>query len=455
MTTVTYKQVVHELWRRGHLSYKLQPQQRPIYDQIRTLPENVDEAVVLCARQFGKSVLGVLLAIEDCIRYPNRCILIVGPTLVQTKDIVSPRMMLLTQDAPPGLIRRAKSENRWYIGQSELIIGGFDVNSSSQRGKTVQTIYIEEIVDSHPDKYIEAMRSDLGPAMTRSDAGKMIFLTTPPKIPDHPFLTETVVQARLNDAFHKYTIYDNKELSKAQFDACVRRAGGKKSVDFQREYECKVVRDSSIVVVPAFDETKHVRPLQMPGYFNLQIAMDWGGVRDHTVGLLYCYSYHDNRMYVLQEFHCGPNVGTNEIVKGMREMEAERFIKKRAVDAPGQIMVDLSTMHNYDVQLPPKDDWKAQINALNVAFSEDRLWVSPDCPFLIETLRSGVFNKNRTDFERTRTLGHCDAIAALMYGHRTLDRSNPFPDVVPDNTFIPPQENHINLTGKKFGAYNR
>jgi hypothetical protein len=34
----------------------------------------------------------------------------------------------------------------------------------------------------------------------------------------------------------------------------------------------------------------------------------------------------------------------------------------------------------------------------------------------------------RTDFERTSALGHCDAIAAIMYGLRTQDKSNPYHD---------------------------
>lgn len=187
--TTTYDglESCHALWRVGDLGYQLWPQQIPIYDGVRSLPPSVSEAVVLCARQFGKSHLEVILAVEDCLRYPNSCILIIGPTLKQTTQIVTPRLKEISRDAPPGLVTQSKSESKWIVGSSELVIGGMDINSSSQRGKSVQNIYVEEIVDSKPDDYLESLRSDIGPALTHSKGGRILFITTPPKVPDHPF----------------------------------------------------------------------------------------------------------------------------------------------------------------------------------------------------------------------------------------------------------------------------
>lgn len=164
--------VKQKLWQLGMLKWKLWNQQRPIYETVRGLPDNTGTAVVLCARQFGKSYLGALLAVEDCIRYPGCSVLIVGPTIKQTVDIVHQSLKKIAEDAPPGLINRSKSETRWYIGDSELIVGGFDVsNATRQRGKTIQSIYLEELVDSNPDQYNETIRSDLGPALTHSKGG--------------------------------------------------------------------------------------------------------------------------------------------------------------------------------------------------------------------------------------------------------------------------------------------
>ena len=417
---------IEELWRLGILSWKLWPQQLPIYDQMRSLSPEVDEAVLLCARQFGKSHLGTLCAIEDCIRYPDRCILIMGPTIKQTRDIVSPRLRRIAADAPKGLIRPSKSEGKWYIGDSELVLGGFEQHSGSQRGKTVQNVYIEEIVDADPDKYEDSLRSDIGPALTHSDCGKIIFLTTLPKLPDHPFIVDTMSRAEMNGALYRYTIYDNKALTERQFAACVRRAGGMGTNEWKREYLCIVVRDGSLVVVPSFDKALDVRDFTIPTYINWEVFIDFGGVRDLTVAGLVGYDFFNAQDLLLSEKWWPTNTGTDEIVRDLREWQAYNP-KRWYADAPGQILVDLQTKHGISATLPQKDDWEAAINQLNVRFGQRKFAVHPSCKLTATTLQSGVFNKNRTDFARSRTLGHNDAIAMSMYACRTLDRSNPYP----------------------------
>lgn len=429
------------LWSIGDLEYLLWPQQRPIYAGARALLPSVSEAVFLCSRQFGKSFLGVILAVEDCLRFPNCCILIIGPTLKQTVGIVAPRLREIARDAPEGLVQQQKSESKWIIGSSELVIGGMDISSSSQRGKTLQNVYVEEIVDSNPDDYMEALRSDIGPALTHSKGGRIVFLTTPPKIPDHPFLLETVPKARLNQALFEYTIYDNKKLSQEQFRRCAELAGcilddqgniTYKSVDWLREYEVKAVRDERVTVIPDFNRAQHVRAPSFPPEFSVEVFIDWGGVRDKTVALLTFYSFHANRLCVIDERVFPNNTSTAAIVEECRRLEApfKDRLAGRWADAPGQLQVDLEAA-GYSVKLPLKQDWQAAVNNLQVMFRQGRIEVDPRCKFLIASLESGQFNKQRNDFARTETLGHLDAIAALMYASRCFDRSNPYPARAP------------------------
>lgn len=455
------------LWREGDLSYKLWPQQEPIYQGLRAL-KGVTEVVVLCARQFGKSHLGVILAIEDCLRYPEKCVLIMGPTLKQTNEIVAPRIREIIKDAPPGLITRTKSESKWHVGSSELVIGGFDLSSSSQRGKSVQSIYVEEIVDSNPDDYTDSMRSDLGPALTHSKGGMMIFLTTPPKIPDHPFLTDTLSKAVLNNALYSYTIDDNKQLSEEQYDACVERAGGRDSVDFQREYLCRIVRDASVVVVPDFSPTRHVRPLDPGGIHHGQVSIDFGGVRDLTVALLHYYDFQLNKVCVWDERSFPANTATSTIIGEVLQMERNApptiTITQRVCDAPGQLLTDLIQSHKFDCHLPPKDDWRAAINNLALGFTRNEIIVDPRCKLTVQTLSSGTFNAQRTDFARTLALGHCDAIAALMYGYRTQAKTNPYGVQQVSHhtgfTYRPPVKNDVlefaeSVVPKQFGKVRK
>ncbi len=423
-----FKDLRGYLWRKGDLRHKLWEQQKVIYDTIRNNDLDGTEVVLLCSRQFGKSHLGVLFGVEDCLRYPDSCILIVGPTIQQVREIVAPRLRKIANDAPPGMVTRTKSENKWHIGSSELVLGGFDQSASAQRGKTVQNIYVEEIVDSHPDDYIEAMRSDLGPALTHSERGKLIFLTTPPKVPDHPFIQDTMVKAEFNGSLFVFTIDDNKELTPQQYQDCINRAGGRHTIDFRREYLCEIVRDPSKIVVPAFNKAEHVRNFPIPTKRNLHVTIDWGGVRDKTVALLHCYDYASDTDLILDERVFDANTATSEIVAELHDMEGEEEVTRFA-DVPGQLLVDLNSA-GYLTSAPVKDDWKAGINYMNVRFSQHKVNILPKCQFLIASLESGTLNKMKTDFERTSALGHCDALAALMYGLRSRDGSNPYGEQV-------------------------
>ena len=436
----------HSLWQRGLLRYKLWDQQLPIYNAYRQLPPTVTEAVFLCARQFGKSHLGIILALEDCIRHPNTCTLIIGPDIKQTIGIVTPRLRDIARDAPPGLIQQQKSESKWIVGDSELVIGGMDISSSSQRGKALQAVFVEEIVDSNPDKYVESLRGDIGPALTHSKGGRITFLTTLPKIPDHPFLLETVPNAELSNAFFKFTIYDNKQLDAEQFARCVKLAGGINSVDFRREYLCEVVRDGSLVLVPEFEESLHVGTCVEPECAIYWIGGDTGGVRDKHVFHLFTYDFLAAKTVVLDERAFPADTSTAEMIPQLRDMEGQRKIAARYVDAAGQLQVDLMRYWQYATQLPRKDELDATVNQVRRLIQCGEVIIDPKCKLLITTLRSGTFNRTRTDMERTSVLGHCDAFMSLAYGARHAIKSNPYPrygNAAPHSHYIDRQDRKL------------
>jgi hypothetical protein len=139
----------------------------------------------------------------------------------------------------------------------------------------------------------------------------------------------------------------------------------------------------------------------------------------------------------------GPNTPTNEIVKELRQMEADYKVGERFADAQGQTLVDLNTEHAYTVTAPQKSDWQSSVNSMVVRFQTRKILVHKRCTFLRLSLASGTLNKNKNDFERTEALGHCDALAALMYGIRCLNRSNPW------TNDRPIYQNHIPIIQKK------
>ena len=107
-----YEKIHKVLWQSGFLAWKCHPGQLEIYKQLRALDSKIQEALVFCARRFGKSTLGVIMALEDCLRNPESQVRIIGPTIKQTIAIVEPILRKVTRDAPEGLIHRIKSEYR-------------------------------------------------------------------------------------------------------------------------------------------------------------------------------------------------------------------------------------------------------------------------------------------------------------------------------------------------------
>lgn len=443
------KHIFEILWRRGDLEFLLWPQQIPIWQTLNSMPPHVVEFVVLCARQFGKSTLGVLRALAQALKHRDSCILIVGPDIKQTKDIVIPKMRFLTRTTPKGLIKQMKAENRFHVyhdldpkasDYTEIIIAGMSDGSSSQRGKTVQEILLEEIVDVDEDTYLDEIRSTLGPALTHSKNGKIVYLTTLPKVPDHPFIIETMAKAEALGALKRYTIDDNIALTKEQYDACVERSGGKESVDFLREYLCVVVRDRTKVVVPDWSQEHNCYEVVPPDHMLAHVTIDWGGVRDKTCAVLHYYNYLEDKVIFHDERVFGPNTASTVIIEECKKMEKEflegapgRKIESRFIDAPFQfVRVDLLTeaFGRYEAATPRKKEFRASVNTLNNFFKMRRAVINSEkCPFLTVTARSAMFNDAKTDFLRTESLGHADGIAAMMYAVLNQDFSDPTPNL--------------------------
>lgn len=428
MISESQREAISYLWSVGDLSYKLWDQQLDIYKVIRSFPRHVQTVVALLARQYGKSVMGCVMATEDCLNNSEVVVMIIGPTIKQTRAIVRPRMRLVTKDSPEGFIRFVKSEDTYYFKNgSELKLGGFDSNSSDHRGKTLHKVYIEEILESDPDTYLDFLRSDLVPALTHSKHAQIVFLTTLPKIPDHPFCTETIPDAEKEGAFFIRTIYDNTKIDKDQFDSIVKLCGGIDSIDFKREYLCQQVRDSTIVLCPEFDEKIHVTEFKIPEYINYWIGGDMGGVRDKHAFYLMGYDFERDKILVIDERFFEPETISDIIIHQLRDMESNLKIVGRYVDSDGQIQVDFLHQHKYPIVLPRKDELEATVNQVRVSVARSKIEISKKCKNLIMTLRSGTFNENKTDLARTKALGHMDAFMALAYGIRHAIKSNPFP----------------------------
>ena len=433
-------------WRTGELEWKLHAAQVIMHHQIEALPITAKDIVLLCSRRFGKSYYGCIRALMRCLKMKKQLVRIIGPTIDQTEGIVAYHMAKITAELNQiglrGLVERVKSDKMYKVGDSAIFLGGYDSQEDSLRGGEAHEIIIEESGSSNPDQYNYQMKSILKPQLLKT-RGKMVHLTTPPRVEDHPFVNDTIPLAELSGGFRKFTIYDDPLATEEIIADAIKDSGGINSIEFRREYLVEIIRDPTIVVVPDYDDVIHSSPhLGLPLKFFPQITTDFGGVRDKTVALFHFYDFFSDQSIIWDERVFEPNTETGLIVQGIREMEAlwmveaENFLPfdesgepvgiTRYVDAPGQLQIDLREHHKIAMSIVPKDDWQTAINNVAVRFSQNKVKVHSRCTFLRQTLKSGTFNKQRNDFGRTNALGHCDAIAALMYGLRVERRQNPY-----------------------------
>lgn len=421
-------------WKAGMLFWKLHGVQLKIYKQIKSLPAHVREALVFCSRRLGKSYLATAMAIEDCLQGPNRQVFIVAPSLKQARAIVVPLVRMIAKDAPEGLIKLTKSTLRYeFSNGSTLILGGFDTALESFRGMYADNIYVEESGLANSDEYQYTLKSVLLPMLMHS-RGRIIHFTTPAKLPDHPLHTETLPEAQLAGAFFKYSIRDNPLLSLEDIEAEIESMGGINSAHTKRELFCEIFRDSNQVAVPEFDEAKHVQDFPIPVHMNCWIGGDLGGVRDKTVLLKLGYDFYNAKVLVLDERVFDSKTTSDFVVEGGKQLEDGKSLP-RYVDSHGDSRVDYSGLHNWPIIFPTKPEFDVQINRLQLLFHHNQILVHPRCTFLIQTLRSGMLDKNRKGFRYTEVLGHCDALAALSYGTIHINKANPYP--LPTNHFIP------------------
>lgn len=415
------KRALKVVWLLGDLRYKLHDTQMRIWESLEN--QTAQEALILSARQLGKSYVACAYAISFCIRNPNSIVRIAAPTLKQAQDIVNDNLEPLIRDAPKSLITRLKSSYRWLIGSSELRLGVLErAHVDSLRGGNAKLIICEEGGFVRSDDYKYAVESVIGPQLLRS-SGRLVHVTSPSREPDHYIHSETLPKCQLVNSVHRYSVYDNPQLSDEQINKAIELCGGTDTIAWRREYLAEIVRDDEVVCVPEFDANLHVHEVTYFEFANYLTAIDAGGVRDKTVALLLSYDIRDSKIYVHSERVFSANTSSDLIIESVKNMEAEvSEVQQRFADAPGQLLIDWQTKHTYQTTLPYKDDWEAGLNAVRLLFRQNKIVISNACPFLSTTLHSATFNKNKTDFERTETLGHMDALAALMYGVRMIDK---------------------------------
>jgi hypothetical protein len=144
-------------------------------------------------------------------------------------------------------------------------------------------------------------------------------------------------------------------------------------------------------------------------------------------------------------------LSTNELSEIYRKHRTELWqdmpVYKEICDAINpQVIIDFNRSHGHRFSPPSKTNREAMVNLVINLVHQGRIKVidNPENKLLITTLESGVWNgtsANR-DFSRQPGIGHCDAIAALMYACRGINMHHN-----PNNWHAPIEHDQLDFRG--------
>lgn len=403
--------------------------------------------VINSSRRLGKSYLLTLMAVEDAIKHPGVPLRFAAPTQKALKKIIIPLMRKICLDMPDEFRPQYHQVDNVFTfpNKSEIHMAGANGgHAESLRGTDAFRCYVDEAGFISELPYL--VEDILMPQLLTS-RGQLILSSTPPKTPAHDFVTYAL-KAEAEGNYAKYTIHE-AGYPKDLIELFKKEAGGENSTTWRREYLCEFVVDAESAITPEWSDQYVVEyPRPSPALFPhlyRYVAMDIG-VRDFTAVLFGYYDFPKAKIIVEDEIIInGPYMTTDKLAKAIREKEKELWgdlkVHLRVADNNNIILVqDLTYLHQLPFAVTNKDTLEAMVNQMRIFIRGGRVLVHPRCRSLVGCLKNGIWNERRTEFDRSETFGHYDAIAALMYWIRNTDvYTNPIPPlfgVDEENTLV-------------------
>lgn len=426
---------LREKWLNGNLDYRLEPQQLELIAGMRD--PNVTLVYGDFTRRGGKTDCAGTYCIEECLKGKQD---IRYATAFQTDlvELIKPAFDTIFEDCPEDLKPQYKESRRaYYFGKhkSRIKLVGLDLKPNGIRGNAVTIIVIDEAAFVANLEYI--YKNVIMPATARRKKQmqrkiKFIIISSPPPNAEEHFTFKlrTKAQTEPGGFYLCKTLDEIDSIPAEEKERLLQEAGGRDSVTAQREYFCKWIVDAEQAICAQFNKQLHVQAFELPPHVVPGFAGDSGGVQDKTVGLVGAYDIEKELYLVRSEASHDPNVPSDTIIKSFKELVGNRKMNQ-FLDAPGQILIDYANYKDeegkpapFAAALPPKDDFHAGLKMLRSLMFQNKILIHPDCVLLIKTLAGGLLNRSKTDFARTKELGHADAAAALIYLIRVVDKQS-------------------------------
>lgn len=419
-----------ELWRRGaFLSYVLDSNQQ---EMVKNFKESEEFLYIwLASRRIGKSVALIGVAMEEALANPDSRILYLSKTTDNVLEIIDQASSVILKDCPIDLAPtfHAKDNKFRFKNGSEIRIKGLDNTGPDViRGIGADLVIFDEFCFM---RHLSEIISSVVMPMIIERGGRVLMGSTPPKTPGHDSI-EWIQRAEKHNSITVRNIYDCPRWTNKQIVAFAREAGGVESDIFKREYMAQIVVSRDAAILPSFTDNrreKMVVEVEPPYYVpDTYVSLDIG-FRDLSVALFGWWDYENARLIIEDEIVLvGSEATTANIAELVSSKEYELWgattVHKRICDTDPRLIEDLKKISNLDFRATKKDNKEAQVNQTNIMIGRNQIVINPRCKTLILHMRYGIWNDARTQFARTKALGHCDAVDALLYMVRNVDRGN-------------------------------
>ena len=484
LADLSEEQLIDLKWRRGALKFLLRDHQHPIYNALWACIADEDPEhsshVISSSRQLGKSFTEIVVAVEYCLRYPKSTVLFVAPLKSQAEEIIyGETYFRVFETCPQDLKPKLDGATVIFPNGSRIRLGGTDGRRYEDlRGGAAHLLILDEAgFMAHLD---DGVLPALQP-MLNTTRGKTIFSSTPPPTLEHPYVNIHRDHAEKGHV-SAYTIYDNTFLTEADIVKALVETGSKKidgkwvpSTRFRREYLAEFIMEGTQLIVPDWsdDFIQEREPNEYFEFHHRYVSMD-PGVTDLNVCLFAHYDHENEHLHIEDELVNGGKLLNSEILStGIKEKMSLRFGTKKPYRMPSDnnnphLLQDLKTIYG----LPFTPTTKTRLESTRAAYEEGmvtklnnwlrrgRISVHPRCEHLIGALKYGVWtekSQNKREFGHSKTYGHYDAVAALVYMVRNIDeRTNPVPinhghtfntQINPNYDFKPPNKDLRTLSG--------
>lgn len=439
--TPTRASAIAEAWYRGNLKHIHHSGQRIIDQKFNESKSQLFVGNI--SRQWGKSFWAVTKAVALALMKPKARIKFGTAFQTDLVEFILPTFDAVLESCPKSLRPKYKVQgSKWvFTNGAEIKLVGLDKSPNSMRGNVIDLIILDEAGFISNLEYI--YKSIIVPATLHRPNCKIIMISTPPSTPAHAFV-DFIHKAEVEGGYVKLDIYTNPRIGQSDIDRMAKELGGFESTAFRRECLCELVTDSDSQIIPEWKDSYVVATRDKDEYrrfYHNYVSMDLG-VKDFTLVLLGHYDFRRATLVVEDEIKLnGPQLTTlllkDTIVAKEKSLwlaptaaadEKPKVYRRISDNNNPQLIQDLAILHRIPFISTDKDKLETMINETRMLIDQARVEVDPRCEQLIGCLKYGVWDKKKKAFARSSAYGHFDALAALVYLCRNLDKhTNPIP----------------------------